>query len=370
MSVTKVTGMMQTSTKGGDITSASPCVIDSDGDYFDIAGTVSFAAFTVTSGRRFTVQFDGVLTMTHHATTLDLPGGANITTAAGDVAEFFATGTNTVQCVNYTKADGTAVVAAGGGAATGFIGGLKCSNDTDASHDILISVGSARDYGDAVTMTLGTAITKRIDATWAVGDDNGGLDTGSVGASTGYGVYLIRRSDTGVVDVMFSVDMTASLATGTLPTNYDQKRLIGWVQTDSSSNIIAFTQVGDYFRLTGDILSVLSDATITSSTYESVTMTTPPLCMAHFYGGHRNTSTSGLDGRVFFRTSGAADDSSTDAEAFCTNAQAAAFDRSTNLGMVLTNSSSAIEYTALESNGTATVQIKLLGCLMLTRSNP
>ena len=116
MSVTKVTGMMQTSTKGGDISSASPTVIDSDGDYFDIAGTTNFAAFTVTAGRRFTVQFDGALTMTHHATNLDLPGGANITTAAGDVAEFFATGTNTVQCVNYTKADGTAVVAAAGGA--------------------------------------------------------------------------------------------------------------------------------------------------------------------------------------------------------------------------------------------------------------
>jgi hypothetical protein len=118
MSITKVTGMMQTSTKGGDISSASPCVIDTDGDYFDVSGTTNFAAFTVVAGRRFTIQFDGVLTMTHHATNLDLPGGANITTAAGDVGEFFATGTNTVQCVNYTKADGTAVVAAGGGAWT------------------------------------------------------------------------------------------------------------------------------------------------------------------------------------------------------------------------------------------------------------
>jgi hypothetical protein len=112
MSVTKVTGMMQTSTQGGDIPSASPTVIDTDGDYFDVTGTTNFAAFTVVAGRRFTVQFDGALTMTHHATTLDLPGGANITTAAGDVAEFFATGTNTVQCVNYTKADGTAVALA------------------------------------------------------------------------------------------------------------------------------------------------------------------------------------------------------------------------------------------------------------------
>jgi hypothetical protein len=116
MSTTKVTGMMQTSTKGGDISSASPCVIDTDGDYFDVSGTTNFAAFTVVAGRRFTIQFDGVLTMTHHATNLDLPGGANITTAAGDVGEFFATGTNTVQCINYTKADGTAVVAAAGGA--------------------------------------------------------------------------------------------------------------------------------------------------------------------------------------------------------------------------------------------------------------
>ena len=109
---TKVTGMMQTSTKGGDISSASPCVIDTDGDYFDVTGTTNFAAFTVAAGRRFTIQFDGALTMTHHATNIDLPGGPNITTAAGDVAEFFATGTNTVQCVNYTKADGTAIAIA------------------------------------------------------------------------------------------------------------------------------------------------------------------------------------------------------------------------------------------------------------------
>jgi hypothetical protein len=97
--------------KGGDISSASPTVIDTDGDYFDVTGTTNFAAFTVAADRHFFIQFDGALTMTHDATDLDLPGGANITTAAGDVAEFFSTGANTVQCVNYTKADGTAVVA-------------------------------------------------------------------------------------------------------------------------------------------------------------------------------------------------------------------------------------------------------------------
>jgi hypothetical protein len=133
MSVTKVTGMMQTSTKGGDISSASPTVIDTDGDYFDVTGTTNFAAFTVVAGRRFTIQFDGALTMTHHATNLDLPGGANITTAAGDVAEFFATGTNTVQCVNYTKADGTAVVAAAGGKVLQCLSTTKTDSATTTS---------------------------------------------------------------------------------------------------------------------------------------------------------------------------------------------------------------------------------------------
>ena len=100
------------SEKGGDLTSASPLVIDTDGSYFDVTGTTNFAAMTVAADRQFTLQFDGVLTMTHHATNLDLPGEANITTAAGDVATFQSTASNTVQCINYTRADGTAVVSA------------------------------------------------------------------------------------------------------------------------------------------------------------------------------------------------------------------------------------------------------------------
>jgi hypothetical protein len=100
--------------KGGDISSASPTVIDTDGDYFICTGTTSFSALTVAADRHFFLEFAGALTITHGAGTIDLPGGANITTAAGDVAEFVSTAANVVTCVNYTKADGTAVVAAGG----------------------------------------------------------------------------------------------------------------------------------------------------------------------------------------------------------------------------------------------------------------
>ena len=94
---------------GGDITSASPLVIDTDGDSFDVSGTTNFAALTVAADRHFFTQFDAILTMTHGG-SLVLPGAANITTAAGDVAEWISTAANTVRCVNYTKANGTAVV--------------------------------------------------------------------------------------------------------------------------------------------------------------------------------------------------------------------------------------------------------------------
>jgi hypothetical protein len=97
-------------TKGGDLTSANPLVIDTDGSYFDVVGTTNFASMTVAANRFFALQFDGILTMTHHATTLDLPSGADITTAAGDVAIFQSTGANTVQCISYTKVDGTSIV--------------------------------------------------------------------------------------------------------------------------------------------------------------------------------------------------------------------------------------------------------------------
>ena len=97
------------SAKGADIASADPLVIGTDGDYFDVTGTTGFASMTVAANRHFFLQFDGILTMTHHATNLDLPGEANITTAAGDVGEFFSTGANTVQCVNFVRASGESI---------------------------------------------------------------------------------------------------------------------------------------------------------------------------------------------------------------------------------------------------------------------
>ena len=116
--------------KGSDIASAAPCVVP-DGDlYYDVTGTTNFVAFTVTAGRWFILQFDGILTMTHHATNLDLPGEDDIITAAGDVAVFFATGTNTVQCVNYIRATGKAVIGSTAGISTIWVPAIAMVSPT------------------------------------------------------------------------------------------------------------------------------------------------------------------------------------------------------------------------------------------------
>lgn len=124
------------------------------------------------------------------------------------------------------------------------VDGLTLSNNvTDANNDIDIATGKAVDSGGTDNMALASALTKRLDANWVVGTNQGGLDTGSKLTSTWYHVFLIKRTDTGVVDVLFS----SSFASPTMPTNYTKKRRVGAVKTDSSGNIIPFLQYGDEF---------------------------------------------------------------------------------------------------------------------------
>jgi len=99
---------------GASIASAATINLNTaTGNRVHITGTTTITAVTLTRGPR-TLIFDGVLTLTHHATNNNLPGGANITTAAGDRAVYESDGT-TVYCTSYTRANGQPVVSAGSG---------------------------------------------------------------------------------------------------------------------------------------------------------------------------------------------------------------------------------------------------------------
>lgn len=119
----------------------------------------------------------------------------------------------------------------------GFINGFQLANDTsDATNDAVTGIGACRDSTGQYNIILASHLIKRLDAAWAVGDGNGGLDTGSKANSTWYAVYVIKRLDTGVVDVLYSTNIT----TPTLPTNYTIFRRIGFIRTDGSGVIRPF----------------------------------------------------------------------------------------------------------------------------------
>lgn len=97
--------------KGADIASAATInLTTATGNLVHITGTTTITAITIPSGAERDIVFDGVLTLTHNATTLILPGGVNITTAAGDVATVRGDGVGNARIVNYERASGRALV--------------------------------------------------------------------------------------------------------------------------------------------------------------------------------------------------------------------------------------------------------------------
>lgn len=120
---------------------------------------------------------------------------------------------NAVNGLVYTSAEVDALIAAIRINPRGYLAGLGTSNNaSDATNDIDIAAGTCRDSTNAKDITLASALTKRLDAAWAVGTGNGWLDIGTI-ANGSYHTYAILRSDTGVVDALASrnPDTTATI---------------------------------------------------------------------------------------------------------------------------------------------------------------
>jgi hypothetical protein len=148
-----------------------------------------------------------------------------------------------------------------------YLAGLTLST-AGSSATFGVADGVATDSANADVMSLASSYTKTTSA-WAVGSGNGSLDTGSIANNTWYHVWLIKRTDTNVVDVLISLSATSP----TMPTNYTLKRRIGSMKTNASAQWVAFTQNGDEFLWATTVLDV-SIAAI-STTAASVTLSVP-----------------------------------------------------------------------------------------------
>lgn len=119
----------------------------------------------------------------------------------------------------------------------GHINGLTLSNNaSDATNDIDIAVGSARDSTDAANIDLATALTKRLDAAWAVGSSAGMLATGAAVTNTTYYLFLIKRTDTGVVDVAADTSSTGANIAANTNAAYTITRALGHVVRSGGVN--------------------------------------------------------------------------------------------------------------------------------------
>ena len=177
---------------GAAIASAATVNLDTaTGNRVHITGTTTITAVTLTRGPR-TLIFDGVLTLTHNATTNNLPGAVNITTAVGDRAIYESDGA-TVYCVSYIRSNGGSVVSASAG-----------------DHEIVIHSGNGHGTTNTVIRRFTTAMTN-------IGTAITYADSATLGATLTInetGLYSIYYSDvTGSATRQFGASVNSSQLT-------------------------------------------------------------------------------------------------------------------------------------------------------------
>lgn len=125
-----------------------------------ITGTTSIASLgNAAAGIQRDVTFTGALTLTHNGASLILPGGANITTAAGDTATFVSLGSGQWRCTSYQKASGLPVAGVLGAGQTrqdvlaSRVSGTIYTNST--GRPILVSVRGTAAGVSSIIATVG-----------------------------------------------------------------------------------------------------------------------------------------------------------------------------------------------------------------------
>lgn len=152
--------------KAADIASAATTDIGAAvGNFVHVTGTTTITALgTAQAGAFRIVRFAGALTLTHNATSLILPTGANITTAANDSAGFVSEGSGNWRCVFYQRADGTPL-SGSGGSLSGFTASLNTASPNNTVNTSALSASGGSTNQDAALVPKGTgAVLAQIPA--------------------------------------------------------------------------------------------------------------------------------------------------------------------------------------------------------------
>jgi hypothetical protein len=172
-----------------------------------------------------------------------------------------------------------------------YLSGLTLST-AGASTTFGVTAGVAADSTNADMLTLAAAISKTT-AAWGPGSGNGALDTSTIAANAWYHVFLIKRADTGVIDVLISL----SPSVPTMPANYSLFRRIGSMRTNASSQWIKFSQLGDEFLWDAMPIDV-NVVTPGVATAQTATVSVPTGIQVFALGYAQGLTGTGADGRI------------------------------------------------------------------------
>jgi hypothetical protein len=181
-------------------------------------GSTALAAGDIPSGAVCTITYDGIRFQLVNATIIGIAQGGTGATTEVAARQALHVGIR------------------------GHISGiLPTNNASDANNDIDFGVGEAVDSTGTYLMKLASTMTKRLDATWAAGTNQGGLFSGAKANSTWYHCHVIRKTSDGTIDAGFDTSVTAA----NIPTGYGAYRHVFSVRTNSSGNIEAFVAYED-----------------------------------------------------------------------------------------------------------------------------
>ncbi len=175
-----------------DVASAATTSLGTAGSNFlRVTGTTTITSFgTGASGSWRMVVFAGQLTLTHNATSLILPGAANITTAANDAMTAIALGAGNWMVTSYQQANGKAVTPPAATDVTGL--GTAATQNTGTSGSSIPVLNAANTHsaqnifdvaaGAAQSIPVGLRNSGTGAASVALDFDPGGVGVGVRGA--------------------------------------------------------------------------------------------------------------------------------------------------------------------------------------------
>jgi hypothetical protein len=193
-----------------DVASASTCNIGAAASRnVRITGTTTITAFdNVAAGIERQGYFSGALTLTHNGTSLILPGGANITTAANDRFRALSLGSGNWIVLAYQKASGAAIAGGGPSAA------VQSEQEAASSTSVYVSPGTQQYHPSALKC-------------WALITVSGGTPT----LQSSYNITSITDTATGQCTVTIGVDFSSAnwspLVGGDSSANYNGANNVG-----------------------------------------------------------------------------------------------------------------------------------------------